>query len=117
MSLRTDTPVALRATWLVLTVAAMTCVVAPLVFSADFLEGLIPVCEAKVRGGSCALCGMTTGFILISRGEIAQAQKANAGAPVLYLAFLLNFVSALSYSIMTLLRRRTGELRSCKWSH
>jgi hypothetical protein len=117
MSLRADASIAIRATWLIVAVIGMIAVVAPLVVSADSLHGLFPVCEARARGGSCALCGMTTGFIFVSQGEIEEARRANAGAPVLYAVLVLNFLVALPYSITMLLRRRTGDHHSCNLSH
>lgn len=117
MSLRSDLPAAITGTWMVLAVAAGAAVIAPLILPGEVLYGLAPECEAKARGSECAFCGMTTGFILIARGDLSGAAQSNAGAPALYATFAVNFIAAVAYSIaMPLVRRRAGDQKTCKSS-
>jgi hypothetical protein len=119
VNLRSDLKPALTGAWLVISAALAIVVVIPFVIPfvipAELLYALIPECEAKRRGSSCVLCGMTTAFILISRGDLSGAQASNSGSVALWCAFALNFATALAYSFMALLRRRrhSGGQRTC----
>jgi hypothetical protein len=117
VSLRSDLPNAVIGAWLVVSVIAFAAAAAPLLLPAEALYGLFPECEAKARGGGCAMCGMTTGFLLIASGDLEGARAANAGAPFLYFTFLANFLAAVAYSTLRLLRRHsTGDHHTCNSS-
>lgn len=112
MSLRDDLPKALSGAWLVVSAVLGVCVAAPLLLPAEAIYGLAPECEAKAQGGRCAACGLTTGFLLMARGETSAARDANPAAPLLYAGFAMNFLGAAAYSSMALFkRRRTGDNR------
>ncbi len=93
----TDFKLALRYAWLLLAVAMLCAVGLPFVSSPAALQALTPACEARAKGGSCMLCGMTTAFFAISRGDFAQAQMLNAGAVPLYAGFCVNALLAILY--------------------
>lgn len=114
MSLKADLPRALVYAWLVLSAAAGAAMAAAWLIPADVLSELIPECPSRARGGQCPFCGMTTGFLLLARGELLRAREANPGAPLLFSLCGANFVAALSYVLMRLLRRRQpGEHTTC----
>jgi hypothetical protein len=52
------------------------------------------------------MCGMTTAWLFIARGDTASALAANAGSVPLWTASVLNFIAAGAYSIVMLRRRR-----------
>jgi len=80
--------------WLVLSgVLAMT--LAAAVFApAAVVERFTPECEAKRQGGECPLCGMTTAFVHVGRGEFAEAGRANRAGLPLSAFFLGNVIVA-----------------------
>ncbi|MBF0106116.1 MAG: DUF2752 domain-containing protein [Deltaproteobacteria bacterium] len=43
----------------------------------------------------CLGCGLTRAFLLIPRGEILQAVRLNAGAPILYILFIFYLVRSI----------------------
>ena len=83
--------------WLILSVMAGLVVLAPFVVSAETLSSVAPVCEARARGGTCFLCGMTRAFLHIGKGEFGDAQVLNAGSLPLYLGICANAVVAAIY--------------------
>ena len=117
MSLRADLKPALTGTWLVISFVLAIAATVPFLLPADTIYGIIPQCEAKRRGGSCALCGMTTAFVLIARGDLNGAQTANGGSLPVWCAFVLNFAVAATYSLMALVNRRrySGGQRTCNY--
>lgn len=106
---------ALVAVWLIISAALAVAVIAPFVTPEEILYGVFPECEAKRRGGSCALCGMTTAFVLIARGDLDGAQSANGGSVALWSLSALNFAGAVAYSIVALRKRRhtVGGHQTC----
>ena len=106
MTLRAAWKPALIAVWLVLSIALAAAALAPFVAPAETLYGLFPECQARRRGMTCALCGMTTAFVSISRGDIAGAQSSNSGSVALWSFSVLNFAGATAYSIKALRKRR-----------
>ena len=95
---------ALRIVWIIIGFVSGFLVIAPLVFPAGALFGVVPVCAAKAAGGSCFLCGMTTSFVRIGGGDFAGAQASNSGSVALYAVLGLNFVAALSYTMLRVIR-------------
>ena len=113
MSLRSDLRPALTGTWLVVSALLAAAAIAPLVVPAEALYGIFSECEAKRRGASCALCGMTTAWVLIARGDLAGAHDSNSGSIALWSASILNFIAASAYSLMAIRRRNSGGHRTC----
>lgn len=115
MSLRSDVKPALTGVWLIVSLALAVAAIAPFILPAESLYGVFPECEAKRRGGSCALCGMTTAYVLIARGDFAAAQESNSGSVALWSVSVLNFIAASAYSLLSLVRRRrySGGHRTC----
>jgi hypothetical protein len=106
VTLRAAVRPALTAVWLICSVALGAAIIAPFVAPAEVLYGVFPECEAKRRGSLCALCGMTTAFVLIARGDIAGAQSSNSGSVALWSVSAVNFAGAAAYSTRALRKRR-----------
>jgi hypothetical protein len=84
--------------------------VVPFVVPAQALFNIAPVCEAKKRGSSCVLCGMTTAYVAIGTADFAGADTANAGALPLWSASVVNFQAAVAYLVMARRNRHfTGD--------
>ena len=82
---------ALLAAWLIVSAAIVPVLAAPFLVPPRTLLSLMPPCQSKVRyGRECALCGMTRGFILISRGRFDDALRRNRASIPLYAALLWN---------------------------
>ncbi|HYI92988.1 MAG TPA: DUF2752 domain-containing protein [Bryobacteraceae bacterium] len=99
-----DISQALRIVWQILGVACGIVIIAPLVFPASVLLGWFPACATKTSGGRCVLCGMTTAFIHIGSGDWPEALSANTGSIALYAGLTLNFVIAVAYTMMRVIR-------------
>jgi hypothetical protein len=100
----------LLAAWLVVSAALFAVLAAPFLLPPQTIFSLAPKCEWKTRcGRECAMCGMTTGFILISRGRFNDALGRNRGSIPLYAAVVWNECTAFWYAIGGL--RRSWEAR------
>ncbi len=89
------------------TLATASAAAAPFLLSAETISRVVPVCESKrLYGRECFLCGTTTGFIEISQGHWAAAQRSNHLAIPLFGAFVANAGLAGVY----LLRKRRAKL-------
>ncbi len=108
---------ALLISWLIVAAVLGSAAAAPFLLSPARIASLTPVCEWKARyHRECLLCGMTTGFILISQGRFGEAERRNRGSVPLYAAFCANALAA--GAVIVRLRRKlvypfTEEL-SCR---
>jgi len=100
-----DVRAALVIAWVVVSAVLMTAVLAPYFVSADTLNSWIPVCEAKLRGSSCVLCGMTTAYLRLAAFDFQGALEANPYSLLLWLGSILNFAAAKAYILFRLVRR------------
>ena len=99
---------ALRIVLLAVTLATAAAAAAPFLLTEPLISRVAPVCESKRRyGRECFLCGATTGFIAIGRGDWASARGSNRLAGPLFIAFSANAVIALAY--LTQKSRRAGR--------
>jgi hypothetical protein len=86
---------ALLLVWLVISLVTAAAIVAPFMLPERMIAALTPVCESKrLYGRECFLCGTTTAFIAISRGEWRRAAELNRGAIPLYAFFAVNAIAA-----------------------
>lgn len=102
--------------WLAASIVLLPVLTAPFLLPAETIYRLEPVCEWKARHNrECALCGMTRGFLAISRGEFQRASSLNRGSVPLYFGLILNELIAGSTG-MKLVRegRRRGSAAARK---
>jgi hypothetical protein len=85
-----DVKLAFRIVWAILTLLGVVLLITPGLIAAETISRAVPMCEAKARGLECVLCGMTTAFYALWRGDFAGAAHANAGAMPLFVALALN---------------------------
>ena len=74
--------------WRIVAAAGALLILAPLALPGHWLFGWTPSCPG------CFLCGMTTAFVLIARGDFAGALSANHGSLYLYAGLALNALAA-----------------------
>lgn len=111
---------ALLITWVILSAVLMMAVLAPFVLPEQKVFSLFPACEARLRGGRCVLCGMTTAYVLLASGDFGGALAANRYSVGLWIATIANFALAKAYILFRLLgcfrvlrqTQHTGEIRS-----
>lgn len=122
----TDARRAFYISWLIVSAALLIALAAPFFISSANLERILPPCEWQVRYGKpCPLCGMTTAFYHISRGDLSQALDAHGESVTVYLLFLANTLLAgfsLVRSRLPLHARRALKFRNnleglCKPQH
>lgn len=66
----------------------------PYLLSESEIFAITPVCVSmELYGESCFLCGMTRGFIEISRGNLEKAREFNVYSVALYGAFAVNEIA------------------------
>lgn len=86
-----DLKAALWMVWIVVSVVALSTLLAPWILTPQQIAAATPRCEWKERyGKECMLCGMTTAFLSIRQGRFEEAERANRGALPLYAGFVLN---------------------------
>ncbi|MGE5440981.1 MAG: DUF2752 domain-containing protein [Bacteroidota bacterium] len=77
--------------WAALSIAALFILTVPFVLPESTIYKITPVCESKRLGlGQCPLCGMTTAFIEISKGDFTNAFNSNRASLALYSLLVLN---------------------------
>jgi hypothetical protein len=77
--------------WLIVALGAGALAAAPWVAGEEAVYGWVPRCSG------CSLCGMTTAFVHISRGEFDEARRANRGSLPVYAGFSANALAALIF--------------------
>jgi hypothetical protein len=87
---RVELHLAVVSVWLILSVGILFILLTPFVVPDRIIDTAIPQCECKRIGKTCPLCGMTTAFRLISRGDVKAAMDANPHSVWLYACFVLN---------------------------
>jgi hypothetical protein len=86
--------------WLVVSAVLLAVLAAPFILPPQTIFSLAPKCQWKTKyGRECPLCGMTTSFVLISRGRFDDALDRNRGSIPLYSAMVWNECVALWYTI------------------
>ncbi len=53
------------------------------------LPARLPQCPVRLKGGSCALCGMSHSLVAMAHGDRAAAARWNAAGPPLYGALVV----------------------------
>lgn len=89
---------ALLIVWLVVSAVTFLTISLPFVLPEAAISRITPACEWKIKyQKSCVLCGMTSGFIHISRGEFNRASASNRFSPFLFALFGFNQLLVLVY--------------------
>jgi len=86
-----DVKKALLIVWVTVSLTLAAAAVVPLAVPRPAIVRLAPRCEAKSRlGREWFLCGMTTAFLEIARGDFAASETANRASVPAYFGFLSN---------------------------
>jgi hypothetical protein len=99
-----DVRLAFRIVWAVVSGGILLVLLAPFLLRAETVARWTPACTRP----PCILCGMTTSFLAISRGDFDAARDAHQGGIPLYAAFAGNEALLATY----LFRR----VRLCRFS-
>jgi hypothetical protein len=86
-----DVKLALLIVWLIISLGAGTLAAAPFLAGEAGVYGWMPKCSG------CSICGMTTAFVHITRGEFEAARHANRGSLAVYSTFVTNAVAAAAF--------------------
>lgn len=79
--------------WLAASAVGFALALAPVVLPNGALLGVFPRCSG------CFLCGMTTAFDAIGRGDLESANSANRGSVLLYSSLVINGLIAGTYAV------------------
>ena len=96
-----------RSAWYAISAFILAILIAGFVLPEETLTGLTPECELKAKYGTeCSACGLTRGFLSISRGNTEEASLYNSASLPLFGLFSLNSIFFLYIAIMELLQKR-----------
>ncbi|MFC2093111.1 hypothetical protein ACFLSV_04340 [Bacteroidota bacterium] len=97
---------ALFIAWVIISLVILFIQIAPFILLEEFLLSVTPACKLNNIGQGCFLCGMTKGFINISKGYLYRAYRVNNFSVYLYLIFWLNIISLFIFSVIIFYRRK-----------
>jgi Protein of unknown function (DUF2752) len=96
-----------RSAWYAISTIILAGLIAGFVLPEETLSGLTPECELKAKYGTeCSACGLTRGFMGISRGDYEKADVLNRASLPLYGLFSLNSILFLYFAAMEFLQRK-----------
>ena len=75
--------------WIILSFLILVILIGPFVFSADSIYSVTSKLQTEHKT-KCLLCGMTTSFIKISKGEFDEAISVNKYGIYLFVFLLVN---------------------------
>jgi hypothetical protein len=86
--------------WLSLSLVAAMAAVAPFALGTETIAKISPVCESKrTAGGECWMCGSTSTFTMIARGDWSGAAESNRAAVALFVLFGVNGLIAAAFLV------------------
>ncbi len=91
--------------WCIISCVILAVIITPYVVPVSWIRSIIPQCTAKIKGGSCSLCGMTTAFYHIATGAFEKARQTNSHSIVLYVTFVINEIIIAMFILHKMLRR------------
>ena len=107
-----DVRISFTIVWLILSGAVALILVAPCLLAPQTIARWKPACEWKAKyNRECVLCGMTTSFIAISRGDLRKALAANGASLFVYSGFVCNEICLLAW-----FRKRAKAVRRSRSS-
>ena len=91
--------IALKRLWIFGTIASVVLVLLVFFDDKETIKSQVPVCMSiQYQGKPCVLCGSTSAFYEISKGNWTRAMELNKIAVVLYLFILINFFIFIGYT-------------------
>ena len=86
-----DARVSFTISWLILSGIVALILMTPYLLAPETIARWKPACEWKARyNRECVLCGMTSSFQAISRGDFKAALSANRASLFVYFGFVSN---------------------------
>jgi len=97
--------------WIILSIFILFILITPFVFSKESIH--LAASKIKIKHeNSCVLCGMTTSFIKISKGEFGQSHTANKFGIYIVAFLLVNEIIIFYILIRKLILFRQGKLKA-----
>jgi hypothetical protein len=101
---------AVAISWLIVTVLMLVSVALPF-FAENTVLASLPLCESrKLHGAECSACGLTSGFVKISKGDFSAAQSLNGSAVVVYAIFIMNICAFVYFTGRKLFIKQNNPL-------
>lgn len=95
--------VAILIVWIIISIITTTIILFPFFADKQTVLENAPTCISKSQFNvDCSLCGMTRAFIEISNGNFRNAYNLNNGSLFVYLSFIFNSSSFITYSIYSI---------------
>ncbi|MGE5400494.1 MAG: DUF2752 domain-containing protein [Ignavibacteriales bacterium] len=77
--------------WIIISSVIFLVLMSPFLLEDEAIYRIAPRCESRVKyNRECVMCGMTTAFIQISRGNLKKASENNRAGIYLYSLFAAN---------------------------
>lgn len=96
--------------WFIIDFTIFVVLLIPFVLPSNTILSNMPACEWKIKyHKECPVCGMTTAFILLSKGQINEAQTHNKGCLFLYALFIVNELIAIYCILFILVPKFTNK--------
>jgi hypothetical protein len=103
---------ALSVVWIVLSGIILIILIVTFILPADSIDAIVPKCESKIKFNKpCPLCGMTTGFLDISRGQFKEASMANGFGIYLFSIFVSNEIVMVAVFLLKKGRKKSITVR------
>jgi hypothetical protein len=95
----TSLKIALKRLWILGTLASVILVILVFFDDKETIKKQVPVCMSiQYKGKSCVLCGSTSAFYEMSKGNWSRALELNKIAVVLYLFIWINLFIFIGYT-------------------
>lgn len=86
--------------WSVISTILIAVIICPYVFTESSILSYSPKCYSKlILNQDCALCGMTRGFIQLSKGNVYSAITYNQLSPFIFFFFVMNSIYFLTFLV------------------
>ncbi len=84
--------------WAIISIISMMVVATPFFFTENYILSISPNCYSRAfLNQDCSLCGVTRGFIQVSKGNFESAILHNQMSPYIFLLFSMNSILFLAF--------------------
>jgi len=84
--------------WATISILCFIVLATPFFLSENYILSISPNCSSRsLLNQDCSLCGMTRGFIQVSKGNFESAILYNKMSPFIFFIFLMNTVLFITF--------------------